>query len=98
MDNTPPSYPPQQPRNKKLLFWGVFCLVVPSALFILALIIGLVSSSAYSNTVPVEGELFASDPTQRTTNSLVFLLGALSILTWLPGIIIGIILLVKRRG
>lgn len=97
-----PTLPQQteQQRRKKLLFWGVFCLVAPSVLFILGIILGLVSSIALSNTaaVEVEGELFASHSSQPIINSIIFLLGALSVLTWLPGIIIGVILLVKRQG
>lgn len=98
MNDSPLPQQLDQQRKKKLLFWGVFCLVAPSVLFILGIILGLISNIMLSQATPVEGELFASNPGQSIINIFIFLIGAVTILTWLPGIIIGIILLVKRQG
>lgn len=89
---------PDEHTRRKLLVWGLVCLIVPSVLFIIALLLAAISNLAFSNAVPAGDDLFLTSPAQTAMNILVFALGAMSILTWLPGIIVGIILLVKRQG
>lgn len=91
-----PSYTPEQieqirrSNNKKLL-WGIVCLVGPTMLLILG-----VQGYAIANFM--FGGLSGDDSAARPfVNILLFLIGIVSILTWLPGIIGGIILLAKRQ-
>lgn len=74
--------------NKLKLIWGLIFLLAPSALFVLALILAAVSNLVFGT----------SNPSARVlVNVIVFLMGALVVLTWLPGIIAGIILLATRK-
>ena len=74
--------------NKLKLIWGLVFLIGPSALFVLALIIAAISNFGFG----------AGNPPVRTfVNIIVFLMGAVVVLTWLPGIIAGIVLLATRK-
>lgn len=74
--------------NKLKLTWGIICLVAPTALILLSIIL-------YSIVQFVAGDSLS---TVRTiSNVILFLTGAVAVMTWLPGIIVGIILLATRR-
>lgn len=87
---------PQERRAKLQLIWGIICLAVPSALWIIVITLAAVSNFAFSS-IPTNGALFHQPSVaQVVINIFVFLLGAVAFLTWLPGIIVGIILLATR--
>jgi len=101
--STPPSLQQFQPavvaaesaprRHKKL---ALTLLIAPTVLFILAIVCALIASSQGAN--PQDGDVFAAvSPLKQTMNILGFILGLVGFLTWLPGIIIGIILLTKKK-
>lgn len=74
--------------NKLKLTWGIICLVAPTALILLSIIL-------YAIVQFVAGDSLS---TVRTiSNVILFLTGAVAVMTWLPGIIVGIILLATRR-
>jgi F0F1-type ATP synthase membrane subunit c/vacuolar-type H+-ATPase subunit K len=84
---------PSQKKHKAL---GLTLVIGPTALFILAFVFAMLAGLA-SNT-PAEGELFAeANPIQQGLNVLVFICAGLGFLTWLPGLIIGIVLLAKKK-
>lgn len=77
---------------------AILLLIGPSALIILAIIIAAVSNFVFSATAPTTGDALYPDdnPVRTIVNVIVFLMGAVTVITWLPGIIIGIILLNKK--
>lgn len=80
-------------RNK---LWGLVLLIGPSALLILAILLYALTN-LMMNSQPETGDLFPQPtPLSTFTNIFLFLVGGLSVITWLPGIIIGIILLNKK--
>ena len=100
----PTIYTPEQVEairrsNKKKLIWGLVCLIAPTALLIITIIgyaiINFVTGSFSSSN---QESTFAQPSTAHTIgNVIIFIIGAISTLTWLPGIIGGIILLATRK-
>lgn len=86
-------------KRRKLLVWGLICLIVPSAALIVAVLTAAIANLVFGNgTVPGSDPSAPVNPAQLVVNVLVFFVGITALLTWLPGVILGIILLVKRRG
>jgi hypothetical protein len=82
-------------KNHKKLALGL--LIVPTALFVLSLVIGLIAAQV-GNAPAQNGELFDEvSPVKQILNILTFSLAGIGFLTWLPGIIVGIILLTKKK-
>jgi hypothetical protein len=84
---------------------ALWLLIGPTALLILTFmlyaIINLISAGV-AEPAPVSSgtpdSLFAEDPAGTTAaNIILFLFGALGVLTWLPGLIIGIVLLATKK-
>lgn len=74
--------------NKLKLTWGIICLVAPTALILLSIILSAIVQFVAGDSLS----------TVRTiSNVILFLTGAVAVMTWLPGIIVGIILLATRR-
>ena len=89
-----PTTPVAPKKSRKKL--ALLLIIGPTALLILAIIITAFSNLLF-NTQVNEGELFEQVPVGKTIlNIFTFLFGAVAILTWLPGLIIGIILLAKQ--
>lgn len=80
--------------HKKLALW---LIIGPSALFVVAIGLSLLSALFFNNAQPTDGEMFAPvSPVQTIFNLFFFLSMLVSIVTWLPGLIIGIVLLAKQ--
>ena len=75
-------------NSKRKLIWGIVCLVGPSVLFVASIILYAAANLAYSIDV--------DSAVRSIITALLFFVGAITIITWLPGIIVGIILLVTR--
>lgn len=81
-------------NHKKLALW---LMIGPSALFVVTIVLYALSNFIFSASQPVDGELYGDTPILKTIlNILFFLSGIVTIITWLPGLIIGIILLAKQ--
>lgn len=100
----PTIYTPEQVEairrsNKKKLIWGLVCLIAPTALLIIGIIgYAILNFVAGSDSSSASGELYgSSSPLKTVMNVVLFLIGATAILTWLPGIIGGIVLLATRK-
>jgi hypothetical protein len=76
--------------NREKLRWGLICLIAPTALFILSLV-----GYALVNLLASEGAV--SLQLRTITNILLYLVGMVVVLTWLPGLIVGIVLLATRK-
>jgi hypothetical protein len=84
---------PLKKNHKKM---ALTLIIGPTALFIAAIVISALSNLLFSAQIN-EGELFGQVPVGKTIlNIITFLFGAVAVLTWLPGLIIGIVLLAKQ--
>lgn len=96
-----PTSDPRIARNNKLkLIWGLICLLGPTALIILAILLYALINFTINTSVPDTGsaDLFAEpSPAQTIGNIVLFLTGAIAVLSWLPGIVVGIVLLATRK-
>lgn len=91
--------PVQQPasKNKKQLIWGLVCLLGPTALIVISLLLYATLNFIFGATA-TNGDLFGEQsPAKTIFNVVLFLIGAVSVITWLPGLIAGIILLATRK-
>lgn len=90
-----------QKANKLKTAWGIICLVGPTALVLISIVAYFILHFATGGTWQYahgDSELFPDPPLIRTIGTiLLFIVGAIASLTWLPGIIIGIVLLATRR-
>ncbi len=107
--------------NKQKLVWGLICLLGPTALLVVSLLLYAIINFIFAATSPVvpancppsgadsimmgacatenidqTGATGAQGPLKVILNVTLFLVGAVATLTWLPGIIGGIILLATR--
>lgn len=81
-------------KSKKRL--ALILIIGPTALFIVAIILGVLSNLLF-NAQMSEGDLFGQTPVGKTIfNLFTFIFSGIAVLAWLPGLIIGIILLVKQ--
>jgi hypothetical protein len=100
--------------NRRKLVWGIVCLVGPTALIIIALTAYAVGNFVFGtmatpdtgecvvnsvNSCASDAQLFESSNRGNTImNVILFLVGTVSIITWLPGIVVGIILIATRKS
>ena len=96
---TPEQAAAVQRSNKKKLLWGLVCLIGPTALIVIAILGYAIANFVAGSVAPTaEGELLPQPSAGSTiVNVFLFLVGAVFALTWLPGIIIGTVLLAKRQ-
>ena len=86
--------------NKKKLVWGLICLIGPSVLLVVSLTAyAVINFMVNTNASAPAGDSLSADtnPIAVITNVMLFIVGSITVLTWLPGIIIGIILLASRK-
>lgn len=84
--------PYQRNTRKKIAIW---LLVGPSAVFMFS--IGLYALASSLTPEPTGNQLFAQpSPLVTILNVFTYLAGATAIVTWLPGIVVGIVLIVKK--
>lgn len=98
---SPQYQPPQQAStpasNKKRTMLAIILLVGPTILFILTILISSIGHLLLSEATS-SGSLFAEPSTgMKIVNVVTFVTAALSFLSWLPGMIIGIILLATKK-
>ena len=100
---TPTSTPaPNYPTGKmtgrtKAALW---LMIAPTALFVVTFILYAIANFITTATAPEPeaGQLFSNDGGGVIiVNVLLFLAGVVSFLTWLPGLIIGIVLLATKK-
>lgn len=88
-------------KNQQRLLWGVVCIVGPGLLFVAVIFIySLLNLATVSNTPvsPTETDLFTqASPGRTAANLILYLVGTLTAIAFIPGAIIGVILLSKRR-
>lgn len=98
----PPALTPEQIEqfrvsNRRKLIWGLICLIGPTVLAVVTIVAYAVMNFVFSSTVSTDGLYGTPSVGRQIGNVVMFLIGALATLTWLPGIIGGIVLLSTRR-
>ena len=87
-----------QDSNKKRRTWAFVCLFGPTALIIISVLLYALMNFFLGSATTNESDLLANPPVWKTImNVVLFLVGAITVLTWLPGIIIGIVLLATPK-
>lgn len=91
--------PPQfEHANKPKLVWGLICLLGPTALIILSIL--LYATFNFIASITTSDAVLATGPTPIWTtiaNVVVFVGGALGVIAWIPGLMFGIFLLLTRK-
>ncbi len=95
---TTPTPASQEPRRyDKRKVWAILCVTVPTALWIVTIALAAVINIVFNDVIGNEGRLESMYPLHVALNIFAFLLGTIAFLTWLPGIITGIVLLATRK-
>ena len=103
----PEIQPPTQPTHKMSLRTktALWVMIAPTALLIIAIVAYVFINLALGVTIPDQDpeqnpNLFNDSPSLAITtvlNVFLFIAGGISLLTWLPGLIIGIVLLATQK-
>ncbi len=100
MDQTPQQQataPTPAAKKSQRTLWAIICLAGPTALFILTSILFAVSNYLYVGmATPYEGPTPDASITHTVINTVSFIIGAIATTTWLPGIVVGIVLLATK--
>lgn len=88
---------PQTPKKSHKVF-GLILLLGPTAFIIFSIVLYAVLNFIFSGTAQPNADGLFPDPSpiQSILNIFLFLAGAAGVIAWLPGIIVGIILLAKK--
>ena len=78
--------------NKSKTKWALVCLIGPTALFVGSILLYAIVNFIFGGSPEAD-----MSPIKTIVNVLLFLAGALTVATWLPGIIVGVVLLVTRK-
>jgi hypothetical protein len=73
------------------LIAGLWLLIAPTALFIVTILLYAITNFVFFSA---DG---GSDIVRVTLNIVLFVASSISIITWLPGIVVGIVLLATRK-
>lgn len=90
-----------QQRTHKRTVIALWLMIGPTALIVATIILYAVVNFLFGATTPAptsDAALFAEQsPLRNIVNIILFLLGATSVATWLPGMIVGIVLLATGK-
>jgi ABC-type glucose/galactose transport system permease subunit len=77
---------------------GILLVAGPTSLIVLTIFLYAFTNFIFAGAPSSSDNLFGdSSPMQAILNIIFFALGATGVITWLPGLVIGIILLATRR-
>lgn len=90
--------PAQQPasKSKKQLIWGLVCLLGPTTLIVVSILLYAIMNFIFGS-IASSDVAYSDSPVKVVLNVVLFLVGIVSVVTWLPGLIGGIILLATRK-
>lgn len=86
---------PAQPKKSARTIWAIVCLAGPTALLVFTFVVFAVVNWTLGSVSP---GTYADGPIMVRTiiNIVLWFLGVIATLSWLPGIIVGIILLATK--
>ena len=103
MEPTPAPIQPTTPTSTKMTGRtkaALWLMIAPTALFVATFILYAIVNfiTAAVAPEPASGQLFSQGGgVNVVVNVLLFLAGVVSFLTWLPGLVIGIVLLATKK-
>ena len=85
--------------NRKRTILALWLMIGPTALIVVSIIAYAVVNFITSQTTTPQTDALFSEPSVGSTaaNVILFIVGAISVMTWLPGMIAGIILLATKK-
>jgi heme/copper-type cytochrome/quinol oxidase subunit 2 len=84
--------------NRKRTVLALWLMIGPTALIVVSILLYAVANFIMAQTMPQSDAMFAESSVGETiVNVILFIIGAVSVITWLPGLIIGIILLATKK-
>jgi hypothetical protein len=94
---TPPTPTPAKSNHKRTVL-ALWLMIGPTALIIASILLYAIMNFMFAPATPAGDNLFGEQTAGQTiTNVILFIVGAISVMTWLPGLIIGIILLATKK-
>lgn len=98
---TPAYQPASAVRTPRRKITGIWLLVGPTVLLIFSIAAYAIANFAFNSSLSMDGgsgELFGQQSIAITiTNIALFITGTIGVIAWLPGIIIGIVLLTTQK-
>lgn len=82
--------------QKKKLIWGLILVIAPTVLWIVSLILFAINNIV-AGAISADMNSFGDNPAYIVVNILAWFMGAIAFLSWLPGLITGIVLLATRK-
>ena len=90
------SQAPVTHARKRTLVWGLILLIAPTVLIATSYVLYAIASSM--TPTPSPDSLFGTPPlAARILNATGLAISAIGVIAWLPGLVIGIVLLSKRK-
>ena len=107
--NNEPAFAPAQPEptttatiaksSHKRTVLALWLMIGPTALIVVAILLYAIMNVMFAQATPTGDDLFAEQTAGQTiANVVLFIVGAISVITWLPGLITGIILLATKKA
>lgn len=84
--------------NRKRTVLALWLMIGPTALIVVSIILFAIANFIMSLTMPQTSSMFAAQSVGQTiVNVILFIVGAVAVITWLPGLITGIVLLATKK-
>lgn len=94
MDQTPQQPTPATAKKSQRTLWAIICLAGPTALLVLTFIAFAIINWVFAATTGSYDD--GATMTRVILNIVLWFVGAIASISWLPGIIVGIILLATK--
>lgn len=91
---------PASPHSKARTTWAIVLLAGPSALWIVVFILNIINNYVWATTMTdlsTSSLYLEENMVHLTITVLAWILGVIAFLSWLPGLIIGIVLLATKK-
>ena len=93
----PAAHPTTSAKSKRTIL-ALWLMIGPTALIVVSIILFAIANFIMALTMPQTSNTFAAQSVGQTiVNVILFIIGAVSVITWLPGMIIGIVLLATKK-
>lgn len=93
-DQPAPAAPVPMNKRTKIALW---LMIAPTAVLVLNFLLFAVVNYLFRGAPSADGLFASQDAIQTISNVFLFVLGLAAFLAWLPGLIIGIVLLATKK-